>query len=111
MELTDSETSHVRDYVGMEAPTDDELSEIAEPLTYWQEVALRVLRRRRSSAASGGSPSFSLSGVLAVGPSRGDIPTLDSAISDLERQLAVLTGEPAPGTVSVGRIVRPDRNR
>lgn len=111
MELTDTERSLVRDYVGLEAPTDEELDAIAEPCTYWQEVALRVLRRRRADSASGGSPSFSLSGVLAVGPSKGDIPTLDSAISELERQLAELTGETYSGGVTVGRIQRPDRAR
>lgn len=99
----------VRDYIG-DTPDDGTLYTMAESATYWQEVALRVLRRRLANASSGESTtSFSLSGVMSVGMKAADISTLTGAIVDLEQQIAALTGGAAPGAVTVARIVRPDR--
>lgn len=112
MNLSDTARAHIRDYVGSESPTDDTLDEYAETATYWQEVALRVLRRRRADAASGDSvTSFTLTGVLSVGQKSADLSTLDAAINDLETQLAALTGATPPGGVSYARITRTDRYR
>lgn len=112
MQLEDEDLNSIRDYVGADSPTDDELAEYAETLTYWQEVALRVLRRRRAGAAGGDSvTSFSLTGVLSLGQRAADLGTIEDAIRDLERQLTDITGESFAGGVSVTRIQRLDRRR
>lgn len=100
---------HVRDYVGA-TPDDTTLYTLAVDATYWQEVALRVLRRRRADATAGGQQpkTFSLDGVLSVGLSTTDIKALDATITDLEAQLAART---ATTPTQVGRITRPDRYR
>ncbi|MCR6649710.1 MAG: hypothetical protein NVV70_16825 [Cellulomonas sp.] len=110
MILTDTNLEQVRDYVGS-TPEDATLYSFADAATYWQEVALRVLQRRRADAAAGGSQasSFSLDGVLSVGLSKVDISSLDAAIADLLAQIGALTG--APSGATVGRIRRPDRYR
>ena len=111
MELTEAELALVREYVGG-TPDDDALAAIAEGKTYWQEVALSVLRVRRADAASGeATTSFTLTGVLAVGMKGADLASLNSAIADLEDQIAVINGEDPNTGVSVGRLVRPDRAR
>lgn len=104
MILTDTDLEHVRDYVGS-TPDDSTLYTFAESATYWQDIALRVLQRRRADAAAGGSQasSFSLDGVLSVGLAKTDIASLDAAISDLQAQLA--------GGHGVRLIRRPDRYR
>ena len=110
MIFSPSDLERTRDYVG-ESPDDDTLYTMAEEASHWQEVALRVLRRRRADAASGESvTSFSLSGVLSIGQKAADLGTLDAAIADLEAQLDALTGRGSTA-VQVGRIVRPDRSR
>lgn len=107
----DGAMDRVRDYVGDAEPSASDLYVMAETATYWQEVALRVLRRRRATAASGGSPSFALSGVLSVGATKGDLGTLDAMIADLEAQIAGLRGVPVDGLPMVTRIVRPFHSR
>lgn len=110
MILTDSYRSLVRDYTGVSVPTDDELDLLAEEVTHWQEVALRVLRRRVADLNTGsGISSVSVGGEIAVTFTRADIPTINRAIYRLEAQLTSLTGE--EGGVAVSRIVRPDRHR
>lgn len=107
----DGRLDRVRDYVGEAEPDDSALYAMAENADHWQEIALRVLRRRRATAASGGQASFTLSGVLSVGASKGDIGTLDEAIRDLEAQLAELAGLPSTGTPMVTVIRRPFSSR
>jgi hypothetical protein len=109
MILTDPDLEKVRDYTGS-TPDDSTLYGFAESVVYWQEIALRVLQRRRADAAAGGSQasSFSLDGVLSVGLSKTDIGSLDAAIDDLLAQIATLNGD---SPVSVGVMHRPDRYR
>jgi len=110
MELAPADLENVRDYVGG-SPDDGTLYAMAVDATYWQDVALRILRRRRADAASGEAvTNFALSGVLSVGQKSADLSTLDAAIADLERQIAGLTGVAGPG-VQVVRTVRADRAR
>lgn len=111
MNLSQSDVDHIRDWVG-DTPDDPTLYGYGEDATYWQQVALRVLYRRRANAAAGGSQasSFSLDGVLSVGLTKTDLSTLDTQIADLEAQIAALDGTPTGG-VTVARIVRPDRYR
>jgi|GEM_PF-3446452 len=111
MDLTQSDVDHIRDWVG-DTPDDATLYQYGEDATYWQEVALRVLYRRRANAAAGGSQasSFSLEGVLSVGLAKTDMSTLDAQIADLEAQIAALNGAPVGG-VTVARMRRPDRYR
>jgi len=110
MELLEIDLARVRDYTGVQVPTDLEIYVLAEAETYWQEVALRVLRRRLADLNTGdGIASVSLSGELSVTFTRADIPTIRAAINRLEADLLIITGE-ASGTV-VGRLSRSDRGR
>jgi len=110
MDLEDADVDKIRDYVGS-SPDDSVLYGMAESVAYWQEIALRILRRRRADAASGEAvTNFALSGVLSVGQKSADLSALDAAIADLERQIADLTGVAGPG-VQVVRTVRADRAR
>jgi hypothetical protein len=110
MDLTDRDLAHVRDYVGT-TPDDSALYTLADEATWWQQIALRVLMRRRADATAGGqqTTSFSLEGVLSVGMSKADLAGLDALITDLQAQIAALTGTPTGATVRVMR--RPDRPR
>lgn len=94
MQLTLNDIANIRDYIG-DQPPDNELYGIAPTVTYWQEIALRVLRRRRANAAAGGTDttSFALSGVFTVGMAKTDFASLDTAIKDLENQIAQLNGK------------------
>lgn len=109
MELTDQNLAQIRDYVGTTDPSDNTLYEYAETATYWQEVALRVLRRRRAELTLTGTNanSFTLTGVLSVGMKTGDTKVLDEMINDLQNQLNQLTGKPTGMTVS--KLRRYDR--
>lgn len=110
MELLEIDLARVRDYTGVQVPTDTELYILAEAETYWQEVALRVLRRRLADLNTGdGIASVSLSGELSVTFTRADIPTIQRAIDALISQLATLTGD--EGLTTVGRLTRSDRGR
>lgn len=109
MNLTQADLDRIRDYTGTQ-PDDNTLHTIAVDATWWQQIAHRVLVRRRADAAAGGQEtrSFSLDGVLSVGFSAADFRSLNLAIEDLETQILALTGTP---TTQVGRITRPDRYR
>lgn len=110
MELAAADVDRIRDYVGA-SPEDNALYVMSADVTYWQEIALRILRRRRADASSGEAvTSFALSGVLSVGQKSADLSTLNAAILDLEQQVAELTGVSGPG-ISVTRTVRHDRAR
>lgn len=111
MDLTPTDLARVRDYVGS-APDDTTLYVLAADATCWQEVAHRVLVRRRADAAAGGATAktFSLDGVLSVSLSPTDLATLTAQIDDLTAQIAVLNGGPGSG-VSVRVMRRPDRYR
>lgn len=110
MDLSPHDLDRVRDYVG-DTPDDTTVYLYAEDATWWQEIALRILQRRRANAAAGGAQAktFSLDGVLSVGLATTDVAALTAQIDDLAQQIATLHG--APGPVSVGRIRRPDRYR
>ena len=109
MELLEIDLARVRDYTGVQVPTDLEIYVLAEAETYWQEVALRILRRRLANSNSGeATTSFSLSGVLSVGMAKSDLSILTSQIRDLQTQLDELNGIPS-GSVFVTRARRPDR--
>lgn len=112
MMLDDQDRHKVREWVGTSSPTDDDLDDIAVPFTYWQEVALRVLKQRRATLASGEMvTNFTLSGVLSTGLKAPDAELLNAAIAELERQLAEIHGEPVSTGVSVTRMRRTDRVR
>lgn len=108
MDLSQRDLERVRDYVG-DTPDDTTLYLYAEDATRWQEVALRVLYRRRANAAAGGSQakSFNLDGVLSVGLATADTKSLTESIADLEAQIA----DGPPSGMAVGLIRRPDRYR
>lgn len=110
MELTLTDLDRVRDYVGT-SPDDAALYALADSVTWWQEIAMRVLERRRADAAAGGrtAKTFALDGVLSVSLTPADLATLTAQIADLTAQVVALNG--GPGVVSVGRIRRPDRYR
>ncbi len=110
MDLTVVDLAHIRDEVG-DTPADPTLYALAEDARWWQEIAVRVLRRRRANAAAGGSQttSFSLDGVLSVGLAKTDLTALDRQIARLDADIAALAGDPAG--VTVGRLKRPDRYR
>lgn len=103
--MTDEDLALVRDEIG-DQPDDTTIAGYFEELDDWRRVALRVLKRRRATAAAGGqqTKSFSLDGVLSVGLSTADFRTLDAQIARLE---ALLDG----GVVTTGRVTRPDRYR
>jgi len=108
MELLDSDINFIRDYVG-DDPNDTDLYILADSVKYWQEVPLRILRRRLANSNSGeATTSFSLSGVLSVGMAKSDLSILTSQIRDLQTQLDELNGIPS-GSVFVTRARRPDR--
>lgn len=111
MDLTPSDLARVRDYVGS-TPDDAALYGFAEDATWWQDVAYRVLVRRRADAAAGGNTAktFALDGVLSVSLSPADLATLTAQIDDLAAQITALNGGPQAG-VSVRVMRRPDRYR
>jgi len=111
MELSSSDLDRVRDYVGS-TPDDTTIYTHAETATYWQDIALRILKRRRADAAAGGqqTTSFGLDGVFTVGMSKADLGSLDTQIAALQAELAALSSD-APAGVSVGVIRRTDRPR
>lgn len=101
----------MRDYVGS-SPDDTTLYVLADDATYWQDVAYRVLVRRRADAAAGGNTAktLALDGVLSVSLSPADLATLTAQIDDLAAQITALNGGPGGG-VSLRVMRRPDRYR
>lgn len=111
MELTPADLARVRDYVGT-TPDDTTLFVLAADATWWQDIAHRVLVRRRADAAAGGSTAktFALDGVLSVSLTPADLATVTAQIDDLAAQITALNGGPQVG-VSVRVMHRPDRYR
>jgi len=68
MELLEIDLARVRDYTGVQVPTDLEIYVLAEAETYWQEVALRVLRRRLADLNTG-------DGIASVKLEQGSVAT------------------------------------
>lgn len=107
--LEGPDLASIRDYVGS-TPDVATLAGYAESAEYWQEVALRVLRQRRADLNTGDNlTSLNLGGDISLGFKSADLSVITADIRDLENQIAALTG--TGGSVSVGRIVRPDRRR
>lgn len=109
MDLAPADLDRIRDYTGS-TPDDNTLYRYGDDFTYWQEVALRVLRRRLADANNGAAATtFALDGVLSVGLGKTDLTNLSAQIDDLQAQLDALNGDPSGATHA--RIRRPDRYR
>lgn len=57
--LTETDLAAIRDEIGDSDPSDDDLYESWDELGHWILVALRVLRRRRAAAITGGQTALS----------------------------------------------------
>ena len=88
MELAPADLENVRDYVGG-SPDDGTLYAMAVDATYWQDLALRVLRRRRAGVTYG--PDDTITGTLAVPPAA-----------------SVAVGVPVDDTVGTGVVLLSD---
>lgn len=97
----------VRDEIGSGEPSDDALATLLEDSDgSWRAVALRVLKRRRAdiAGAAGKVSQVSLSGVLSVAFTGGDLRSLDNQIARLEVDLAA---EGQPDGAGARFITRP----
>lgn len=99
--ITDEHLGWIRDEIGSSTPpTDDDLAESWDELGHWILVALRVLRRRRADAVTGGTsqPSaVAIPGVVSVSAATPNVRALDAQIDALVARYERETGEDIEG--------------
>lgn len=105
MSLSDVDLARIRDEVGVDDPTDDQLYASYDQLGHWLLVSLRVLKRRRAKLAAGGVSSVAIPGAVSVSL-RSDLAALDRQIAALTLQYEQETSEDLPGGASSTRLRR-----